>query len=102
MIYLQAYERWTVERLPTWLATRITEKDTCPKLGRLIGDYFLRASELYAGVPENMSVMYLTVLELRKACDQAACTKSTLLTDYDTEIELSEFRCLSLPFSSQL
>lgn len=99
---LAALEQWVEQHLESWSEVHLEDTSTCGKLRKLIEKYHSAASAAYAGVPINMSIMYLTLLELWVACDKSACRIHPLLTDYDHEVDLIECQCLLLPLKSQM
>ena len=64
--------------------------------------YHQAASAAYEGIPVALSVMYLSLAELWKACDKSACRIYPLLREYSPEVDLTEFQCLLLPHKSQM
>ncbi|KAF2009480.1 hypothetical protein BU24DRAFT_473639 [Aaosphaeria arxii CBS 175.79] len=89
---LAALEMWVEHHLSSWLALHIQETNTCGKLRQLMKSYFPHASAVYKEVPINLSIMYLTILELIHP----------MLKHYDHELVLDECECLVLPLKSQM
>ena len=58
------------------------EDSKCLRFGRLISEYFARASNAYSAYPEGNSIMLLTLMELWVALDQNVVHKFPLLKDY--------------------
>ncbi|KAK7032650.1 hypothetical protein VNI00_012915 [Paramarasmius palmivorus] len=58
----------------------------------LMSAYHTRASEHYAGYPEDQSLMVLTVLELWVAIDKLACAAIPLMKNYSPEVPLDTFK----------
>ena len=99
---LAAIEDWVEHHLAGWASHHLHDENACSRLYGLITSYFGAASEAYARDPIGMSIMYLTVTELWVACDTIACNIYPLLFDYDPEVDLTEFQCLTLPLKSHL
>jgi len=59
------------------------------QFGRLLLAYFGRASHIYEGYPEQLSVMMITSLELWESLDKLTIAVHPLLQEYSPEIELS-------------
>ncbi|KAJ4362800.1 hypothetical protein N0V95_001292 [Ascochyta clinopodiicola] len=102
LFHLASLESWVENHLQQWIETQRNDQGTCNKLHTLIKSYHGLASAAYERAPVNMSIMYLTILELWIACDKSACSLIPLLTTYDPEICLVEFQCLVLPLRSQM
>ena len=100
--YLAALERWVEQNLHSWTALNMHDEETCGRLRRLMESYHSSASNIYAGSPTQMSIMYLTLVELWMAIDTSACAISPLLREYDSEVCLTELQCLVLPLKSQM
>ncbi|TVY36417.1 hypothetical protein LSUB1_G007938, partial [Lachnellula subtilissima] len=99
---LKAFEDWVASNLSRWLECHKADPATCSKLGYLIQSYHSTASISYAGNPETLSLMLLTILELWIACDKSAVHICLLLVDYDPEIPGQLLQSLILPFRSQM
>jgi hypothetical protein len=99
---LSAFETWIEKHLQSWLASHLRSSETCGQLRRLMERYHAHASDVYADIPINLSIMYLVLLEMWVACDNSACALYPLIRRYDHEIPLDEAQCLVLPFKSQM
>jgi hypothetical protein len=99
---LAALENWVDQHLQTWISLNLNNTATCGDLRRLIEHYFTNASAAYASSPISMSIMYLTVAELWIACDRSACVQYPLLCEYDHELHITEFQCLTLPLKHDM
>ncbi|KAF2769520.1 hypothetical protein EJ03DRAFT_362265 [Teratosphaeria nubilosa] len=97
---VQQFEQWVAEHLDQW---RINNPgDACAGLCRSIKDYHRVGVQLYANNPEGNSVMLLTILELWKACDQAALDACPLLNDYADGIATAALQNFLLPSIDQM
>jgi hypothetical protein len=96
-----ALERWVEQHLDDWLDAYIRE-DACEQLTQLMMEYYSRASKQYAGNPEGMSIMLLTIFELWVAIDKAATYVSALLEDFKPGVPPNMLQNLLLPFSDQM
>ncbi|PVH93270.1 hypothetical protein DM02DRAFT_676940 [Periconia macrospinosa] len=106
---LAAIEKWVQDFLSSWVDQHIELEpaqlrllSSCERLGNLLRAYHERARVTYANVPRNLSVMYLTIMELWVACDKCACHCHKLLLDYNPEVDVASLCYLSLPFKSQM
>ncbi|KAK7942691.1 uncharacterized protein PG986_011804 [Apiospora aurea] len=94
---LAYFETWIATNLSSWLENNIDKQNTCQNLSQMIVSYHSTASDIYRQNPFNLSVMWLSILELWVACDKAATQQVPLLTDYDTEIPTKLLEPLLLP-----
>ncbi|KAI4913140.1 hypothetical protein J4E85_010873 [Alternaria conjuncta] len=99
---LAAFEKWVEHHLVDWYTSHLHDGDACGSLRTIMTSYYDVASSTYAGVPVGLSIMYLTLTGLWIACDRIACTIYPMLLDYDPEVDLAEFQCLTLPLKSHL
>ncbi|EUC50241.1 hypothetical protein COCMIDRAFT_82742 [Bipolaris oryzae ATCC 44560] len=99
---LAALEHWVEHNLLGWTDNHLYNSSTCEQLRMLMKTYYDIANTAYNQSPIAMSVMYLTLAELWISCDRSACTIYPMLTDYDPEVNLTEFQSLVLPLKSQL
>ncbi|RDW87962.1 hypothetical protein BP5796_03656 [Coleophoma crateriformis] len=99
---LAALEAWVELHLEGWLNRHINMENTCVSLKDLIKAYHHEAGAKYAGNPEALSLMVLTIMDLWVACDKAACCLYKSLKQYDHEIAPSLLWSLLLPLKSQL
>lgn len=70
--------------------------DICEVLGKLIQAYLVVARLLYAGSPENQSIMALTAYYLWMMLDQACVARCPLLEDFGPEVPVELFEPLLL------
>ncbi|PVI05946.1 hypothetical protein DM02DRAFT_650244 [Periconia macrospinosa] len=99
---LAEVEYWVENYLPIWTENHAkTDKEAYRKLQNLATSYFKAASEVYSD-PVSYSIMYLTTMELWKAIDTCARTKSSLLNKYDCEIDVKPLEALSLRSRAQV
>lgn len=76
-----------VERdIDGWIAVHSDEESVCKGLHRCITKYHHTAKTIYASNPENLSIMYLTILELWVALDKIACEVTPFLNQYPPEV----------------
>ncbi len=68
---LMALESWVEQNLQSWVTQHLQDDDTCGKLRRLIESYYAKARGVYTGMPDHISIMYLTLIELWIACDMS-------------------------------
>ncbi|KAI4946098.1 hypothetical protein J4E91_007541 [Alternaria rosae] len=99
---LAAFEKWVEHHLSDWYISHLHDGDACGRLRSIMTSYYDIASSTYAGAPVGLSIMYLTLTELWIACDWIACTIYPMLAEYDPEVDLEEFQCLTLPLKSHL
>ncbi len=95
---LKAFEAWVASGLSRWGKSHEGDDSTCAKISALIVTYYQTASPLYAGDPESLSVLLLTVIELWIVCDRSALHLCGLLKDYDPGIPTT---CFSLWYYPQ-
>ncbi|KAK7937469.1 uncharacterized protein PG986_014337 [Apiospora aurea] len=95
-------EQWICDELPQWLSPHVTESNTCHKLIKLLNGYLKKAETQYEGNPHNLSIMWLCVMELWVACDQAAIKQEPLLVDYSIGFPEGFLEILVLPRQSQM
>ena len=94
---LANFEVWIDRSLAEWLETKINEKTTCGKLSEMMGKYHYLASEAYKQNPFNLSVMWLSILELWVACDKTATHQVPLLAEYTIDVPCNLLQRLVLP-----
>ncbi|KAK8044597.1 hypothetical protein PG993_004621 [Apiospora rasikravindrae] len=94
---LANFETWVATSLSNWLEANVVEKSTCGRLSHMIEEYQKLASHTYKYNPFNLSVMWLSILELWVACDEAATHQISLLLDYGSEIPPNLLQVLVLP-----
>ena len=99
---LAAFEEWVAFHLDKWLASNLTEDTTCHKLQKLMVRYHRIANRFYAGSPEALSSMLLTISEIWVACDKSAVAIDPLLSQYDHEVPVEAWAVLILPFRRQM
>lgn len=103
MVYnLQAFEQWVASYLSGWLAANLEGKRTCASLEELMTVYHGTAQEAYKGNPEMNSIMFLTLLELWRACDQSALALFPMLHDYDPDVQLEPLQSLIIPLKEDM
>ena len=95
-------ELWVYSSLQTWLSTNNDSKHSCAVLKELMYDYTKAASQVYLNVPEEMSIMFLTTMELWVALDKCALRDEPILQDYDPGFPASLFEPLLLPKRHQM
>jgi hypothetical protein len=97
---LQHFERWVSQNVDSWLESHVS--NACLKLQDTLIRYHGLANVHYAGNPEGLSIMLLTIFELWVACDNAAVHECQLLSDYAPDIPIDALQNLLLPRADQL
>ena len=101
-LYLADLELWVHHSLSDWLCANMERKDACTVLAKIIDTYTSAASSAYVDMPEDVSVMLLTSMELWVALDKCALHHCHLLREYDSEFPPSLFEPLLLPRKAQM
>ena len=96
-LYLADLELWVQHSLDDWLHANIERQSACEALARVIDDYASAASSVYADMPEDISLMLLTTMDLWVALDKCALHHYPLLHEYNPEFPPSLFELLLLP-----
>lgn len=100
---LQQFELWVAQHLEQWVSYQAQHvTGACQKIYDLMTHYHRLASEHYAGNPEGLSVMILTLLDIWVACDKIAVRTCTMLADYAPEIPTDMLQNLLLPYPFQM
>lgn len=89
-------ENWVEKNLGTWLESHKARASACCELLDFMQAYHQAAAKNYAGHPERMSHMLLTIFELWLAIDVISTNIHPLLLEYPPEIELNIFESLLL------
>jgi len=63
-LYLADLELWVRDSLPGWLRAYMKHKDACTTLSEVIDTYTSAASSAYTDMPEDISLMLLTSMDL--------------------------------------
>ena len=95
-------ELWVHNSLNDWLRANMERKDACTALAKIIDTYTLAGSPAYLDMPEDISLMILTSMDLWVALDKCALQHYPLLRDYDPEFPPSLFEPLLLPRKAQM
>ncbi|KAA6415954.1 MAG: hypothetical protein FRX48_00673 [Lasallia pustulata] len=77
-------------------------KDACTALAEITDTYTSAASSAYLDMPEDISLMILTSMDLWVALDKCAMQHYPLLRDYDPDFPPSLFKPLLLPRKAQM
>lgn len=101
-LYLADFELWVQHSLNDWLAANIGRQEACTALAQVIENYIEAASSTYLDMPEDISLMLITAMDLWVALDKCALHHYPLLGDYDPEFPLSVFEPLLLPRRPQM
>ncbi len=101
-LYLADLELWVRDSLPGWLRVYMKHKDACTALSEVIDTYTSAASSAYTDMPEDISLMLLTSMDLWVALDKCALHHCDLLRDYDPGFPPSLFEPLLLPKKPQM
>jgi hypothetical protein len=92
------FESWVEHDLKNLPAT----SPNCIALGKLLRAYMKVALERYSGLPEQISVMALTIVELWVAIDLIVCRFLPLMESFTPEIPVDFLQPLLLPHFSQM
>lgn len=95
-------ERWVENHLDGWLLSNMKDGDACTALAKIIETYASVASSNYQDMPEDTSLMLLTLMDLWVALDKCALHHYPLLRDYYPEFPPSLFEPLLLPKKLQM
>jgi hypothetical protein len=101
-LYLADLELWVHHCLSDWLCANMERRDACTALTKVIDSYKSAASSTYKDMPEDVSVMLLTSMDLWVALDKCALHHYPLLHDYDPEFPPSLLEPLLLPKRPQM
>ncbi len=101
-LYLADLELWVHHFLDDWLRVNMERKDASTDLTKFIDTYTLTATSVYADMPEDISIMLLTSMDLWVALDKCALHHYPLLHDYDPGFPPSLFEPLLLPKKPQM
>lgn len=95
-------ELWVGDSLDDWLRANMERQDAVTALAALIDTYISAASLTYKDMPDDISLMILTSMDLWAALDKLALHHCTLLHKYSPEFPPSLFEPLLLPQKSQM
>lgn len=95
-------ERWVETHLDGWLLSNRKNEGACIALAKIIETYAKFASPRYRDMPEDTSLMLLTLMDLWVALDKCALQHYPLLRDYDPEFPTSLFEPFLLPKKLQM
>lgn len=101
-LYLADLELWVHDSLNDWLRVNMERKDACTALATVIDTYATASSSAYTDMPEDISLMLLTTMDLWVALDKCALHHYPLLHDYDPGFPPSLFEPLLLPRKAQM
>jgi len=102
-LYLADLEFWVHHSLNDWLRANLERKDACTALAKVIDIYATAASSAYIDMPEDASLMLLTIMDLWVALDKCALHHYPLLLhDYNPGFPPSLFEPLLLPRKAQM
>ncbi|KAF7560418.1 hypothetical protein G7046_g3736 [Stylonectria norvegica] len=93
---LLAFETWVDDCLDSWLKSAQRKAFTCDDLNKAIRAYHRIATRVYDGLPEAISIMLLTILELWIACDKSVKIAHPDLADYDPQTPVDVWSSLLL------
>jgi hypothetical protein len=99
---LADFENWVESMLENWIRDRQPSEHACNLLAGLLQTYSKHAEQTYAGCPDLMSEMFLTLLELWMAIDRICVSIDSRLKDYSPEIPLDFLQPLLLPHVRQM
>lgn len=95
-------EFWIEHSLNDWVQANKESQNACTALAALIDTYAAAGSVAYQSMPEETSLMLLTLMELWVALDKCALQECKLLHDYTPEFPESLFEPLLLPKKPQM
>ena len=95
-------ELWVQSSLDDWLRANMERQAAVTALAALIDTYTTVASLAYKDMPEDISVMLLTSMDLWVALDKCTLHHCTLLHDYTPGFPPSLFEPLMLPKKHQM
>ncbi|KAM3521004.1 hypothetical protein NHJ13051_006526 [Beauveria bassiana] len=75
-------ETWVEDYLFGFIRAQIKDESTCSDIRSFAMAYFKRAHVVYKDLPDHMSIMYLTLLELWIASDMSAVARNPSLREY--------------------
>lgn len=101
-LYLADLKLWVHNSLNDWLHANMERKDACTALAEITDTYTSAASSAYLDMPEDISLMILTSMDLWVALDKCAMQHYPLLRDYDPDFPPSLFKPLLLPRKAQM
>ena len=101
-LYLADLELWVQHSLDDWLHVNIERKGACESLASVIDTYATTSSSAYTDMPEEISLMLLTIMDLWVALDKCASHHYPLLHQYDPGLPPSLFEPLLLPKKAQM
>lgn len=101
-LFLTDLEFWVERFLDDWLRMNREREDASTALAKLIDTYITVASSAYCNMPEDISLMLLTTIELWIGLDKCALHHYPLLRDYCPEFPSSLFEPLLLPRKPQM
>lgn len=112
---LLEFEAWVSDHLDSWRSSRSAlldsqsvqirqarVEDLVGQLGELINTYYCRAKTVYQDIPEALSVMFLTIMELWVALDDIAGQGVQLLRNYDPGLRRGLLNTLLLATNNQM
>ncbi|KZF24028.1 hypothetical protein L228DRAFT_218359 [Xylona heveae TC161] len=102
LLNIAAFEHWVAKNLETWISTHLNDSDTCSLIKGTLEAYHAVAIQLYGDMPEGLSVMILTILELWVACDKSAVATYPMLAEYDPEVSSEVCGSLLLRFHKDM
>ena len=102
---LAEFERWVAVSLPPWIAefdSCSPAHEDCMALANSGESYWSASEKAYAGAPEHLSIMLLTIAELWYAIDRLAICLFPLLKQYSPVVSTDLFYPLLLPKIHQM
>ncbi|KAM3439274.1 hypothetical protein MY4824_002803 [Beauveria thailandica] len=75
-------ETWVEDYLWGFIRAQVKDECTCSDIRSFAMAYFKRARVVYKDLPDHMSIMYLTLLELWIASDMSAVARNPSLREY--------------------
>ncbi|KAI3390839.1 hypothetical protein diail_8557 [Diaporthe ilicicola] len=93
---LAAIESWVEMDLDAWVPDNTEGPETCDRLAEFLVEYHKHAADCYAGSPEDISRMLLTILEIWIAMDKSAVRIIPLMLQYSPQIPMRLYQGLLL------
>ena len=95
-------EFWVEHFLNDWLSANLERTDACMALAKVIRTYAEEAAAAYSHMPEDISLVLLTIMELWVALDKCALYHHPILHEYDPGFPHSLFEPLLLLRKAQM
>lgn len=101
-LQLYDFESWVCDSMVAWVTAHLDDDAAPGELSQAIRDYWSHAAQVYRDSPEDLSVSYLTIVELWIAFDRAIVHQLPLMRDYPPQIPQRVFDHLLLKSKIQM